>query len=68
MVVIELFDAPNQRRVRFLAHHDLAERIGCDQHSGGAGTHGARLDAFADLQRPIKALDDWACCRRRCCG
>ena len=68
MVGIELLNAPNQRRVRFLAHDDLAERIGCDQHGIGASVDGARIDAFANLQRAIKALDDWTRCRRRCFG
>jgi hypothetical protein len=27
MIVVELFNSPNQRRVRLLAHDDLAERF-----------------------------------------
>ena len=57
MVVIELFYAPNQRRVRFLAHDDLPERIGCDQHGVRAGLDGHRVNALAQLQRPIEALN-----------
>ena len=66
MVVIELLDAPNQRRVRFLAHDNLTQRIGRDQHSVGAGLDRHRVNALAQLQRPIEALDYWALCLR--CG
>lgn len=68
MIEIELLNTPNQRRVRFLAHDDLPERIGCDQHGIGASVDGARLYAVADLQRAVKALDDWTRCRWRCFG
>ena len=64
MVVIELFNAPNQRRVRLLAYDDLPERIGCDQHGIGAGLDGHRVNALAQLQRPVEALDHRALCLR----
>ena len=66
MIVIELLDAPNQRRVRLLAHDDLAERIGCDQHGVGAGLDRHRVNALAQRQRPVQTLDYWALCLR--CG
>jgi len=68
MVCVELLNAPDQGRVRFLAHDDLAERIGGDKHGIGAGVNGPWLHAFADLKRTIKALDDWACGNRRRIG
>ena len=64
MVVIKLLDAPNQRRVRFLAHDDLPERIGCDQHGVGAGLDGHRVNALAQGHGPVEALDDRADCLR----
>jgi hypothetical protein len=59
MVVVELFNAPNQRHVRLLAHDDLAECIGGDQHRIGACVDGARIDAGTGHERTVKALDDW---------
>jgi hypothetical protein len=47
MIEVELLNAPNQLAVRLLAHDDLAERIGCEQHSIGAGLDGHRVNALA---------------------
>ncbi len=60
MVPVELFDAADQLAVRFLAHHNLAQGVGGDQHGVGAGGDRPRLHADAGLERAIKALDHGA--------
>jgi len=68
MIVVELFNAPNQRRVRLLAHDDFAECIGRHQHRIGACVDGARVDTGASHECTVKALDDWAGRRWRWLG
>jgi hypothetical protein len=65
MVIVKLFNAPNQRRVRFLTHDDFAERIGGHQHCVCAGVDRARIDAGASHEGTVKALDQRTLHRRR---